>query len=265
MKTRQEFFAHYLRHCTVAHALWRSYECERFAQERFQGPILDLGCGDGFFASAVFGHLDAGIDLDGTEIERAEKKGIYDVVICASATRMPFKSGAFRTVVSNCVLEHIPDIDAVLKECFRVLKPGGIVVTTVPSEIWDSGSYYLKFFRWFGFNEAGQWYNRKLNQVFRHYHVDEKKVWATRFRKAGFKLVKAEYLIPEQVHHTFERWFIPAIPAKIWKSLFKRWILIPASRFWAPGFFNWWFRDMLKLEGEKGVCYYLVARKQRAR
>jgi len=261
MRTRQEFFGHYLKHTSVAHSLWRCYECERFSKDRLAHPVLDVGCGDGFFAEAVFGHLDAGIDLDGDEIAKAQAKGIYDEVLCASATKMPFKSATFRTVISNCVLEHIPDIDAVLKECNRVLKPGGTVVTTVPSEIWDNDSFYLKFFKVFGFNEGAQWYNRKINQIFRHYHVDEKGIWEKRLRKAGFKLVTAEYLIPAPVYHSFEKWFIPAIPSKIWKSLLKRWLLFPASRVWAPGFFNWWFRDLLKLESGKGVCYYLVAKK----
>ncbi len=259
MKTRQEFFAHYLQYTSVAHSLWRCYECERFSKEKIQHPVLDLGCGDGFFAETVFGHLETGIDLDCGEVSRAVKRGAYDQALCVSATQMPFKSNSYRTVVSNCVMEHIPHIDAVLRECKRVLKPGGRVITTVPSEIWDNDSIYQKFFRAFGFDDAAEWYNRKINQVSKHYHVDEKKIWEERFRKAGLKLVTAEYLMPPKVYHTFERWFVPAAPSKIWKALFKRWVLLP--RFWIPGFFNWYFKDLLKEEAPTGCCYYLVAKK----
>ena len=259
MKTRQEFFGYYLRYTSVAHSIWRAYECERFAQEKLKGPVLDLGCGDGFFAQAVFGHLDTGIDLDAGEVERAKKRGTYDQAFVVSATDMPFKSNSFNTVISNCVMEHIPDIDGVLSEVYRVLKPGGRLITSVPSEYWDGDSFYQKVFNAVGFNQAAQWYNRVLNHVSKHYHVNDLKTWSQRFKKAGLKLRTSEYIVPIPVFHTFERWFIPAIPSKIWKALFKRWVLLP--RFWAPGFFNWWFKDLLKADWDKGACYYFVVTK----
>ncbi len=259
MKTRQEFFGHYLLYTSVAHSLWRSYECERFAKEKLKGPILDLGCGDGFFAQTVFGHVDAGIDLDEGEVARAIKRGTYDRALVASATKMPFKNRSFNTVISNCVMEHIPDIDGVLSEVYRVLKPGGRLLTSVPSEYWDKDSFYQKIFKAIGFNQAAQWYNRVLNKVSKHFHVNEKEVWEKCFQKAGLKLNSGEYIIPMNVFYVFERWFIPAIPSKIWKALFKRWVLLP--RFWAPGFFNWWFKDLLKEEDSKGACYFFIARK----
>jgi SAM-dependent methyltransferase len=259
MKTRQEFFGEYLKYTSVAHALWRCYECERFSREKLKPPVLDLGCGDGFFAQMVFGHLNAGIDLNEGEVERAKKRGTYDQALVASATKMPFKSGSFNTVISNCVIEHIPDSDGVLSEVYRVLKPGGRFLTTVPSEYWDNDSFYQKIFKAVGFNQAAQWYNRVLNKVSAHYHVDDWKTWEGRMKKAGLKLEVKEYLIPIRTFYAFERWFLPAIPSKINKALFKRWVLLP--RFWAPGFFNWWFKDLLKAEDKIGAGYYLAARK----
>lgn len=259
MKTRQEFFGHYLKYTSVAHSLWRAYECERFAKEKLKGPVLDLGCGDGFFAETVFGHLSTGIDLDKGEVGRAVKRGAYDQALAVSATDMPFKNNTYNTVISNCVMEHIPNIDGVLSEVKRVLKPGGRLLTSVPSEYWDNNSFYQKIFNAVGFNQAAQWYNRTLNKVSKHYHVNDLDIWKRRFKKAGLQLVTAEYLVPIRTFHTFERWFIPAIPSKVWKALFKRWVLLP--RFWAPGFFNWWFKDLLKHNDKIGACHFLIARK----
>ena len=262
MRTRQEFFGDYLKYASVAHSLWRCYECERFAKEKLKGPVLDLGCGDGFFAETVFGHLHTGIDLDPGEVSRAVKRGAYDQALVVSATDMPFKNGSYGTVISNCVMEHIPDIDAVLSEVHRVLKPGGRLITSVPSELWDNDSFYQKVFNAVGFNQAAQWYNRTLNKVSKHYHVNDLEVWKKRFKKAGLKLESAEYIVPMRAFHTFERWFIPAVPSKIWKALFKRWVLLP--RFWAPGFFNWYFKDLLaNPDNSKGAGYYLVAKKMK--
>jgi SAM-dependent methyltransferase len=258
-KTRQEFFGDYLRYSSVAHSLWRCYECERFSRETLAGPVLDLGCGDGFFAETVFGHLDTGIDLHAGEVGRAVQRGAYDKALVASATQMPFENGSFNTVISNCVIEHIPDIDAVMSEVYRVLKPGGRFITTVPSELWDNDSFYQKIFKAVGFNQGAQWYNRVLNKVSVHYHVDDREIWKNRIEKAGLKMETSEYIVPIRVFHSFERWFLPAIPSKIWKALFKRWVLLP--RFWAPGFFNWWFKEELKEESGPGAGYFFVARK----
>jgi ubiquinone/menaquinone biosynthesis C-methylase UbiE len=262
-KSRQEFFKEYLHYTSVAHSLWRCYECERFAKEELAGPVLDLGCGDGYFAKSVFGHLQAGVDLNSEEVANAQERGIYDQALVASATELPFKDRTFNTVISNCVMEHIPDIDSVLSEVYRVLKPGGRLLTTVPSEYWDGDSFYQRVFNGVGFNQAAQWYNRTLNKVSKHYHVDDSKVWKKRIEKAGLKLQKSEYMIPIRTFHSFERWFIPAIPSKIFKALFKRWLLWP--RIWEPSFFSWWFKDLLKAEDKIGACYFLVAIKPKGK
>ena len=60
---------------------------------------------------------------------------MYRSVMFASATVLPYADASFNTVISNCVIEHIPDNDAVLAEIFRVLRPGGVFATTLPSEL----------------------------------------------------------------------------------------------------------------------------------
>ena len=53
--------------------------------------------------------------------------------IAERAAKLPFPSGAFATVVSNSVFEHIPDLDGALGECRRVLAPRGRLLLTAPS------------------------------------------------------------------------------------------------------------------------------------
>ena len=262
MKTRQEFFRHYLPYAPVAHALWRCYECERFAGEKLAHPVLDVGCGDGFFAQAVFGDtLEAGIDLDPSEVKKAVRRGAYGKVFQGDVTHMDLAKAGFRTVISNCAVEHIPDIDAALSEISRVLKPGGRLIITVPSEYFNGDSFFQKIFRGFGFNRAAQWYNRALNSVLKHHHVDDHRVWAARFEKAGLSMERFEYIVPRKVFYAYERWLLPAIPSKIFKVLFGRWIFWP--RVLTPPFALWWFKDLLKEEDDKGVGYFFVARKKK--
>tara|TARA_B100001250_G_C19816410_1_gene798668 strand:- start:2619 stop:3506 length:888 start_codon:yes stop_codon:yes gene_type:complete len=98
----------------------------------FDRPILDLGCGDGQFATLLFDKLDAGVDLSEASIKAARKLNIYENLNVADCTkRIPHPDNSFKTVYSNSVMEHIPDIEGVIKEVSRTLESGGkFIITT---------------------------------------------------------------------------------------------------------------------------------------
>ena len=99
--------------------------------------ILDLGCGSGEMVKEYRGLcFEAfGSDIkphDHREFQDMQKKGI----ICISKTnpyRLTFKDDSFDLVCSDNVFEHIIDYPTVLKEIYRVLKPGGISLHIFPS------------------------------------------------------------------------------------------------------------------------------------
>jgi|SRR3989339_2038341 len=61
----------------------------------------------------------------------------YKEVYCARAEDIPFASSTFRTVISNCVLEHVHDIDRSLKEIHRVLMLGGEAYLSVATNLFS--------------------------------------------------------------------------------------------------------------------------------
>ncbi|HVZ80824.1 MAG TPA: class I SAM-dependent methyltransferase [bacterium] len=259
-KSREEFFKDYLEKTPIAMAFWRSLECHRFSKERLEHPVLDVGCGDGFLARVAFGgNLEAGIDLDKAEVERAIASKSYKKALCASATEIPFPKGSFKTVVSNCVLEHIPDLDKALKEIHRVLKPRGRLLITVPSECYSSDTFFRGVLTRMGLKGLGKWYIDNLNKTFKHYHVDDAATWTKRLKKAGFKTVKTDYIIPIPTFHVYERWMILAFPSKILKALFGRWVLGPRGP--VKWFASNWLRKSLNADGGKGACYFIAAQK----
>ena len=107
----------------------------QFAQIKKGDVIIDLGSGAGndcFIARAEAGETGkvVGIDFTPAMIEKAksnaEKLGFANVEFRqGDIEKMPVMSNVADVIVSNCVLNLVPNKDAVFKEIFRVLKPGG--------------------------------------------------------------------------------------------------------------------------------------------
>jgi ubiquinone/menaquinone biosynthesis C-methylase UbiE len=115
-------------------ALLRAVESRFYADLPMVGPVLDLGSGDGSFAAQTFGRpLDVGLDPWKPPMAEARRRGAHAALTLADAARMPFSDASFNTVISNSVLEHIPEIEPVVAETFRVLKPGGHFIFARPA------------------------------------------------------------------------------------------------------------------------------------
>ena len=98
-----------------------------------QGRILDLGCGTGANLEALARRSEAyGLDSERAALECASRRPVPG--LCAGqAGRLPFAAGSFELVTALDLLEHLEDDDRVLAEAFRVLKPGGWFLVTVPA------------------------------------------------------------------------------------------------------------------------------------
>jgi SAM-dependent methyltransferase len=85
--------------------------------------VLDLGCGERPWAH-LFQHADV------LAVDRSAAGASPDVM--ADAAALPLPAASFDLVWCAQVLEHVPDAGAVLRECRRVLRPGGRLVLGVP-------------------------------------------------------------------------------------------------------------------------------------
>lgn len=107
----------------------------QFAKIKKGDTVIDLGSGAGndcFIARAETGETGKviGIDFTPAMIDKArtnaEKRGFNNVEFRqGDIEKMPVTSNVADVVVSNCVLNLVPNKDGVFKEIYRVLKPGG--------------------------------------------------------------------------------------------------------------------------------------------
>jgi 2-polyprenyl-3-methyl-5-hydroxy-6-metoxy-1,4-benzoquinol methylase len=105
--------------------------------------VLDAGCGSGRHIGTVYkrdGIDVVGVDLNGEDLQKTRfalnlsqgpKSGSW-LIARSDVTGLPFKDEAFDLVICSEVLEHIHDNRTAVQELFRVLRPGGSLVVSVP-------------------------------------------------------------------------------------------------------------------------------------
>jgi SAM-dependent methyltransferase len=94
---------------------------------------LDLGCGMGGHLTMLRGLGEpVGTDVEIEAVRHCRTRGFQRVVL-ADGARLPFKEGAFDLVTAFDTIEHIEDDLNALKECCRVLRPGGFLFLSGPA------------------------------------------------------------------------------------------------------------------------------------
>ena len=236
---------------------------DRFYQEiDLPRPVFDLGSGDGHFASAAFDErLDVGLDPWVAPMKEARSRDAYRLLVLGAGARIPFADGSFSSVTSTSVLEHIHDLDPVMAEIARILKPGGKFVFCVPNDRFPQLLWGRQALEKFGLQRVGAAYGRFFNRIARHAHTDSPAVWQERLEKAGLELEQTWDYFPPKALHILE-WGHPlGIPAWITKKLFGRWVLV--QKRWnliVPWTLTRKYMDDPR--SEEGVCSFFIARKR---
>jgi SAM-dependent methyltransferase len=169
--------------------LWRAAEVAALREVAYEHPILDLGCGDGLVTSLVMPQVEIGLDPDKKVLAQAARRGIYERFEVTPAEAMQLADARIGTVVSNSVLEHLPRLDATLQAVRRVLKPGGRLVLTVPTEAFST-QLMLPASRY------AAWRNRQLC----HLNLWPVERWIDHLERARFEVeVVRPYLRPHLV------------------------------------------------------------------
>jgi len=169
--------------CTPSGIIVRTAEAELFSAVTMEAPICDLGCGDGYFASLIKPEgVDVGCDMSKPALKRATARKQYRALVECDATKsIPFSDECFATVISNSSLEHMNDIDAVLRQIARVLRYGGKLIFTLASNY---------AYEWWPLDEAAKQRYLDFQPIYSYFSLEG---WQKRLATVGLNLVSHQY------------------------------------------------------------------------
>lgn len=204
-----DILAFYAGYSPPDHALWKTIEWRLFREYSCDGPVLDLGCGDGIFAELVFDEpLRSGIDIRHNRVRKAKAAGVYELAVTGDATAMPYGDAQFGTVFSGCAMEHVPPMPEMLAEIGRVLRPGGCLITTVPSGYFSEYLWVPGLLKRLGLDGAAAGYGKLILRLLTIFHMYHPATWERLLADAGLELVEARHFLSREATALFDRLLI---------------------------------------------------------
>jgi len=257
----KDFLWLHLRELPYFRSILRAVEARFYRGLDLPRPILDVGCGDGHFASVVFdSRIDVGIDLHLPSLREATRRGVYRLVLDSDGTRLPIRPESLGSAFSNSVLEHLPDLDGVLAEIARTLKPGAPLFFTVPNPGYRSELSFPRCLASVGLPGAARAYQDYFMWMSRTRNMLYEAEWAERLGRVGLEVERtARYFSPAALH-ALEWGHYFGAPCLMARWLTRKWIV-------APYRWNLWLterltrRYYLEMPCPDGTYSYYLARK----
>lgn len=208
----------YLRHAPLSLVLReinRLVAVEAVASDR--GPVLDVGCGDGFWWTLRDAKGEVyGIDISAREIAQAKTR--INASLTDVSQETPFPGTKFQEIIGNCSLEHVPDIDAALANLRKAAAPGARLIMFVPTPRW---AYQGKLQSWLlgRAPRVAMAVSGALNGFFQHWHLYDHKVWTRLLEQNGWHVRSTFGLGSSRSEFLFRAFMPPAFAEFVAKKL----------------------------------------------
>jgi SAM-dependent methyltransferase len=237
-------------------------ECARLSTLRryaCDSPILDVGCGDGLFASIAFEGAEVwGIDIDAEEGRWAATSQAYAQVILADVTRAKLPDSFFATCIANCSLEHVPRIDRALANIRRSLRPGGRAYLFVPNKDWTRELLSCRALEQLGLTDLAEVLRSSIDSFFKHHHLHDREEWHEIVEASGLRIVSIEPALSTGTTVAFELLLLPSLAGWVNKHLTTRWTNFPALRRLASRRVHAFIDLLVRASGSGPTAEYLI-------
>lgn len=115
---------------------------QEFLAQYASGRLIDIGCGQKPYAELTKRYVTEHVGVD----HSGSPHGKHNVDLLGTAYAIPAVDESFDSALCTAVLEHLEEPEQALRECNRVLKPGGVAIYSVPF-IWHLHEEPRDFYR----------------------------------------------------------------------------------------------------------------------
>jgi len=243
-------------------ALSRTFQLGEYvrANVRFEHPVMDLGCGDGAFGSAlqqrgVIDAIDVGVDGSADDLRAFGETPKYGLVQ-ANLCRLPLRDASLGSIVANAVLSSLVSdddagVDQTLSEVHRVLHDGGLFVFTVALPRFNENLALPKVLQGIGGNRLLELYLRRVNRRHSHTQLLEPERWLEKLERARFVVEQRRPFFTRRQ----ARWYSALHLARgfpLLKLLPYGWVQRTVARIEARLFRSVFLKEQARSQEEKG-------------
>lgn len=172
-------------------AVYRTLDAVMLRRVPLSPPVLDLGCGNGEFATLTGLAPALGVDRSIPDCRSAASSGRYTHVLAADLHALPVGGERFASAYCNSTLEHVERPEVVLQEAARVIRPGGTIALTVPTPRKREWLYYAECADAIaGDHNLAERYRAAFDEYWAHRHYFESADLAGLLGSAGFTVTQ---------------------------------------------------------------------------
>lgn len=173
-------------------------------------PVLDVGCGDGFWWTFLEDAIPNiyGIDIATKELRLASQHLTATANINISAqdftqqlTELAWPS-KYSFIVGNCSLEHVPELDHALQNINRILDPAGVFLLFVPTQTWAHHGRTMDLLSRVA-PRLAMTASGAMNGFFQHWHLYNDSLWHILLEHHGFHVDKIVYMGKQKSEYLF--------------------------------------------------------------
>ena len=149
------------------------------------GKLLDVGCGVGTVTKELQkrGFEVVGGDFSDVAVQRCKEIGVQAIVCDVDAEGLPFDTQTFDVVWCSEVLEHVFDPFFLLEEIRRVLKRDGVVLISIPNDLYLSTRLRVLI------GKSPQSMVYRKYQICKHHTIFSKELLEYMLKSVGFKII----------------------------------------------------------------------------